>query len=338
MRLAVPATNEATPAPSGLLAGLASLKFTLPILVMLGISVMIAYDRQGEGEATLPLILPLCLLAINLAAAVVTNRAFRRQFALLVFHLALLAIVILIALGRMTYLRGAAEVTSGAEFDGLLLRDAGPWHGDRIGEVKFVNLGFSIRYSPGRTREDTVNRVRWRDGNGLPHTSEIGDQTPLVLHGYRFYTTHNKGFAPVFTWSPRYGDTQRGSVHLPAFPAHEQMQEQRWLLPGTGTQVWVMLKTDEVLLDPARAGEFQPPGEHSMVVRLGDLRGELRPGEAMPLPGGTLRYEGMSTWMGYAVFHDWTMPWLLAACTLAVLALAWHFHAKYFSRPWNDPA
>jgi cytochrome c biogenesis protein len=39
--------------------------------------------------------------------------------------------------------------------------------------------------------------------------------------------------------------------------------------------------------------------------------------------------------MGYSVFYDWTMPWLLAACTLAVLALGWHFWSKFSVRPWQ---
>jgi hypothetical protein len=29
------------------------------------------------------------------------------------------------------------------------------------------------------------------------------------------------------------------------------------------------------------------------------------------------------------------MPWLLAACTLAVLALGWHFWSKFSVRPWQ---
>lgn len=324
------------PVPNRWLGALGSLKLTLPALVLLALGVAVAYDRQGEGQATWPLVLPLSLLAANLAAAVAGNRAFRRQAALLVFHLALLAIIVLIALGRLTYLRGAAEVVSGGEFDGLILRDAGPWHNGDLAAVRFRSEGFAIRYAPGLQREGTVNRVTWRDAGGLPRHADIGDQVPLVIRGYRFYTTHNKGFAPVFLWQPERGEALRGGVHLPAYPLHDYAQEQRWRLPDSGQEIWVMLKFAEVLLDPARHGEFRLPERHQLVVRAGDQRAVLVPGGRLALPGGTLVYEGLRTWMGYAVFYDWTMPWLLAACALAVIALAWHFHGKYFAQAWRE--
>jgi cytochrome c biogenesis protein len=321
-----------------LFAALASLKLTLAALVLLAVGVALAYNRQGEGEATWPLVLPLSLLAGNLAAAVATNRAFRRQAPLLVFHLALLAIIVLITLGRLTYLRGTAEVVTGGEFDGLLTRDAGPWHSGRIDDLRFASEGFAIHYSPGLQRDATVNRVVWRDAAGLPHRLEIGDQVPLVIGGYRFYTTSNKGFAPVFVWLPDDGQPVRGAVHLPGYPLHRYEQAQQWQLPGTTSSLWIMLAFDEVLLDPAKAGEFRLPEAHRIVVRSDGERTELAPGGRLRLPGGTLIYQGLTSWMGYAVFYDWTMPWLLAACTLAVVALAWHFRDKYFARPWHGGA
>ncbi len=318
------------------LAVLGSVKVTLPALVLLALGVALAYERQGEGQATWPLVGPLSLLATNLLAAVAGNRAFRRQGALLVFHLALLAIIVLIAVGRLTYLRGAAEVVVGGEFEGLVMRDAGPWHNGRLADVRFANQGFAIHYAPGLQREETANQVAWRDADGLPRHATIGDQVPLVIHGYRFYTTHNKGFAPVFRWQPDHGRPLRGSVHLPAYPLHQYAQEQEWQLPDASRRVWIMLKFDEVLLDPAQHSEFHLPGRHQLVVRTGDMRAELTQGDSMAVPGGILVYEGLRTWMGYAVFYDWTMPWLLAACALAVIALAWHFREKYFARPWQE--
>jgi cytochrome c biogenesis protein len=317
------------------LAAMASLKLTLAVLVALAISVSLAYERQGEGEATWPLVLPLALLAINLGAAILHNKTFRRQTALLIFHLALLAIVVLVALGRLTYLRGAAEVVTGGEFEGFVQVDAGPWHFGDIEAVRFRSEGFTIRYAPGLKREDTVNRVAWRDEAGMPRQSDVGDQVPLILKGYRFYTTRNKGFAPVFLWQPTQGEPQRGGVHLPAYPARDYEQSQWWQLAGMRQPLWVMLKFDEVLLDPASATEFRLPERHHLVVRAGDQRAELQPGHRLTLPDGVLVYEGLHTWMGYAVFYDWTIPWLLAACLVAIGSLGWHFHGKYFSRAWR---
>jgi hypothetical protein len=39
--------------------------------------------------------------------------------------------------------------------------------------------------------------------------------------------------------------------------------------------------------------------------------------------------------MGYTVFSDWTMPWLIAACILAVASLGWHFGRRFAATPWD---
>lgn len=332
---AEPTSPSAVARSRGGLAALASLKFTLIVLIGLAIGVSFAYERQGEGTATWPLVLPLTLLAINLGAAIVHNQRFRRQGALLVFHLALLAIVVLVALGRLSYLRGAAEVVTGGEFEGFVQVDAGPWHRGDLKAVHFRSDGFTIRYAPGLKREDTVNRVSWRDESDMPRQSDIGDQVPLILHGYRFYTTRNKGFAPLFLWLPTHGQPQRGAVHLPAYPRLEAEQSQWWQHAAMSQPIWVMLKIDERLLDPASPTEFRVPSRHHLVVRVGEQRVELLPGQRVALPDGILVYEELRTWMGYAVFYDWTIPWLLAACLVAIGSLGWHFHGKYFSRPWR---
>lgn len=328
--------SNATAGASNWLEKVASLRLTLVALVLLAIGAGVAYNAQGEGRATLPLVVPLALLAVNLLAAVASNKIFRRQTALLVFHLALVAIIIFVALGRMTYLRGAAEVVTGTEFSGLIQQDAGPWHWDRLGDVHFTNAGFSIRYQPGLQRQQTINRVRWIDADGRPQIAEIGDIEPLVIRGYRFYTTHNKGFSLVFRWQPKQGGPATvGSVNLPSYPVHEYEQSREWQLPGVGAQLWTMLSFDEVLIDPSRDAEFRLPQRHEVVVRIGEKRWTLVPGGQIALDNGTLVYEELRSWMGYAVFYDWTISWLLAACAVAVLSLAWHFRNKYFARPWT---
>ena len=40
--------------------------------------------------------------------------------------------------------------------------------------------------------------------------------------------------------------------------------------------------------------------------------------------------------MGYVVYSDWTLPWLLAAATLAAAALGWHFWRRFAMRPWQE--
>jgi len=99
---------------------LASLKLTLVILVVLGIGVVVAY--LSETRTIWALVLPLTLCALNLMAAIATNGVFRRQMPLLVFHLCLLALIVLIAVGRMTYLKGQLELTDLVRRATLVLR------------------------------------------------------------------------------------------------------------------------------------------------------------------------------------------------------------------------
>lgn len=306
---------------------------TLLCLVMLLAAVVFIYDGDGEGVATLPLVLPLSLLSLNLLAAVLTNGAFRRQLPLLVFHLALLAVIVLVALGRLTYLRATTEVVTGGEHLAMERVQAGPWHSGARDELHFENLGFRIEYKPGLRRDSIVNRVRWRDEAGIPHTAEIGDQAPLILRGYRFYTSSNKGFAALFRWEPQQGEVQLGSVNFPSYPGNKDAQTSTWRLGAD--DIRVKLNIREQLIDPAAASSFRLPGEHDVTLDTPWRVATLVPGESVLIPAGRLVYVGLTTWMGYNVFYDWTMPWLLVACTLAVLALGWHFWRKFAARPWQ---
>lgn len=314
---------------------LASLKLTLVALVLFSGGVLYAY--WGTLPATLVLVPSLGLLALNLLAALASNPVFRQQTPLLVFHLSLLAIVLLVAAGRLTYLKGQLELAEGEEFSGALSAfQAGPWHPFHLDRLHFVNNGFNIGYAPGLARQKTRNRVSYTDAEGKVQQAEIGDTTPLVLQGYRFYTSPNKGFAPTFYWHPAGGgEPMLGAVHLPSYPINEYRQAQEWFLPGSGIKIWTQLTFDEIIIDPEKPSEFRLPKQHKLVVRIGDARHELQPGQSIELPGGKLAYAGLLTWMGYTVFYDWTIHWLLGASVAAVLALGWHFWRKFAARPWD---
>jgi cytochrome c biogenesis protein len=225
-------------------------------------------------------------------------------------------------------------------------------HRERLTQLQFRHHGFEIDYAPGRKRGATRNAVSWLDDQGRTQRAVIGDHVPLVLDGHRFYTSPNKGFAPVLTWQPdsnadgsvhgeaRSGATgstsERGAVHLPSYPMHELSQSRAWTLPD-GREVWVMLSFDEALIPPGQAGRFRLPEVHRLIVRIGNERQELAPGEAARLHGGTLTYEGLSTWMGYRVAYDPTLPWLLAAALLAAFALLWHYIDKFRGAARGEP-
>ncbi len=334
---ATPAGAEHGLTPGSVAHYAASLRLTLVILLLLALGTVAALTQTVPP--TWALSVPLALCALNLGAAMATNVAFRRQMPLLVFHLALLAIIVLVATGRMTYLKGHVELSEGGVFDGALTgSESGPWHVSRLDRVRFANLGFEIDYQPGIKRGSTRNRVVWVDPEGVERQGTIGDTVPLMLQGYRFYTSFNKGFAPRFLWQPVTGAAERGTIHFPSYPIHEYGQALEWTPPGSELKLWTQLQFDEVLLDPERTSQFRLPEHHKLVVRHGESRRELAQGERLSLPGGVLQYEGLTTWMGYTVFYDWTIPWLLAACGLAVASLGLHFWTKFRSRPWDQAA
>lgn len=314
------------PAALPLVQHLGSLRTTLALLGLLAGVVLLR-------PAWWPLAIVLGGLALNLGLAIVQHAALRRQLPLLVAHLALLAFLVLVAVGRLTALDGRFELTQGTPFDGSLLdREAGRLHSDQLQRLSFVHEGFEIDYAPGRKRGATRNPVAWRDEQGIERRAVIGDHHPLVLQGHRFYTSSNKGFAPLLRWQPEQGEVLRGAVHLPSFPAHELAQWREWPLPD-GRMVWVLLQIDEKLIDPGTAGRFALPRQHRLVVRTGDVRTELAPGEALVLPGGRLVYEELRTWMGYRVAYDPSLPWLLVSALLGALALGLHCWQKFRARP-----
>ncbi|MDH5330156.1 MAG: cytochrome c biogenesis protein ResB [Aquincola sp.] len=305
------------------LAHFGSLRTALALIVLLA-AVVLAHPSA-------PLLgLAFAALGINLLSALVVHPLLRRRLPLLVFHLALLALVLLVGAGRLMRLDGRFELLQGEAFGGRLLdQDAGALYVPRLERLAFRNEGFEIDYAAGRRRGATRNAVRWLDADGVARRAVIGDHRPLVIDGHRIYTTPNKGFAPVMRWQPAAGgEPVRGAVHLPSYPMHELRQATEWTLPD-GTRVWLMLRFDETLIAPDAPGRFSMPEQHHLVLRLGEARIELQPGQAWPLANGTLVYEGLRTWMGYRVSHDPALPWLLAAALLAALSLAWHYASSF---------
>ncbi|HEY6898967.1 MAG TPA: hypothetical protein VI279_17035 [Rhodocyclaceae bacterium] len=311
---------------------------TLIALVLLFAGVVALYfDERFHSDY---LAFPLGALALNLLAAIVSNGAFRKQLWLMVFHLALLTLVSLLAVSRLSYLRGTLELSDGGEFTGALVEQrAGLLHPlEKLQALRFANLGFHIDYVPGPLPHGIRNLIEVRDGSGIPRQMEITDQQPLLLAGYRFYPTTNKGFAPTFDWRPTGGQSITGTVNLPSYPVHEHGQAREWTPPGASFKLWTQLQFDEVIVPADRPSQFHLPQKHIIVLRLGEQRWELTPGQSVDLPGGRITYQGLRGWMGYEVFYDWTIPWLLAACLLAVGAMGMHFWSKFSARPWNGEA
>lgn len=318
-----------------IVALLGSLRLTLWLIGLLLLTVTAIYLLPVLTNSWLAV--PFALLATNLIAALTTNIKFCQQLPLLVFHLALLALLLLIAVGRLSYLKGWVEITVGEAFNGKLTSyEAGPLHYWQLDMLNFDLEKFSIEYDRGLQRGETRAHMQWQDKQGGIQRGVVGDHRPLVLSGYRFYTSHNKGFAPVFSWQPNGGSRTTGSIHLPAYPANEYQQALEWSPPESGITIWTQLQFDEVILDPQSQSRFRVPKEHVLVMRIGEQRYELKPGQGIELATGRLGYQGLQTWMGFNVLSDWTMKWLLATGLFAVLALGWHYWRKFSARPWLE--
>lgn len=318
-------------------AALASLRLTLAGFGLL--AALLVYGRLTETPVDTAVAAPFALLAVNLIAALVANPRLRGHLGLLVFHLALAAIAGLAAIGRLAGLSGHVEVTEGTAFDSrLVVANAGPLHRWRLDRVRFVQGGFDINYAPGMKREDTKSRVFIPGGTDGGETVVVGDDRPLVIGGYRFYTSFNKGFAPLLRYAGANGEAVLGTVHLPSYPLNYYQQGNEWTPPDGSRRVklWLHLPRPGYVED-AR-WRFRAPDDAVLVVMDGGARRELRPGETMRLGAGTLRYEELRGWMGYTISYDPTVPWILGACAAGAVGLAWHVAGKLRRNPIADRA
>ena len=318
-----------------ILKKLASLKITLVGMGLMVIASLLVYG-DPQSVSVWVLVAPMSLLAINLSAAIVTNKRINQQPGLLLFHVSLLTLLILAGIGRLTHLDAHFEIMTGTEFDSQSLQDvlAGPLHRGRLEQVKFIQGPYTVAYAAGLQRGLTHSYVRVFE-NGAWSDRVVGDDRPLILNDYRMYTTFNKGFSSLMTWIPDGGEPITGSVNMPSYPLFEYKQDNSWTPPGgQPIRFWLRLNTglkeDQAwILDGRRA-------EGVLVVNDGSNRHELKPGQQVALPGGQLRYDALTTWMGYRVFYDPTLVWLFVVSVIGVLGLSHYFWTKINLQPWAE--
>lgn len=320
---------------------LASLRLTTAGFGLLAVVALAAQaDTRVPGWAV---VLPQALLALNLSASLATQPRIRRG-GLGVFHGALLGCLLLLAWGRLTHYEGRVEVTQGSSFEAEAAEplSVGPWHGQRLRQVRFEQGPVEVRYAPGLKRARTLSQVVLTEPAGprtegdAAHAETVGDDHPLRAAGFRFYTTHNKGFAPLLSWTPPGQPTSTGAVHLPSYPLFDGQQQQRWTPPG-GPEVRLWLRLPQPV-DERSAWQLQP-GQVSavLVAEVGGQRFELRPGDTATGAFGALRYERLLGWMGYRIHYDPTLAalWWLACLGMAGLAL--HIWPMPWPMPWLRP-
>ncbi len=312
----------------------ASVRLTLVGFLLLAAGIAGAYLAQLLPPWTVAL--PAALLAVNLAAALMVRHRLRCTPGLLVFHVALLLFLALVAASRMTYLDGRVELAEGSLFDGFLDdQRSGPLNGHGYRKVLFIQGRFEIPFLGDGRRGAIAADVLELTDDGEVRTHTVTEHIPLVRDGYRFTPTANKGFAAVFGWSMDGGQQSVGAVHFPGYPANSLRQSASWTPPGADRPLWALLDFDQGWLLDHRPGWFDVPPQHRLVLREGDGRYSLTPGDSLRIAGGTLHYMGLRTWIGYRVFHDPAAPWLLAAAVVGCGGLAWHLARR---EPERGPA
>lgn len=289
--------------------------------------------------ATALMALPFTLLGLNLVAAVIAHPRFRADLPLLVFHLALLALVLLFTVGRLTYFDGRTLLTRGEAFDGSFESEQhGPLHGDAYRRISFVSESV-VEGDPSGTYRDTRNRVRWRDpASGAILHADINNDRPLLLAGYRIYPMRFRGFSPRLAWQDANGRIEYGTVQLPPLSARQEEfpRGTAWRM-SSGEELWAQILTSVPTADLYRRINLGTDRiEHRLVIRQNDVRHELLPGQSVALNGGRLTYMSLDSWLAYRIVRDPTEPWLAAAVVVAIASLTWFYARRVFRRPLDE--
>ncbi len=309
----------------------ASLKLTLLGLLLLGVAAWLVQARtQG---AVYWLVAALLLLAWNLICAIVVDRRFRARGALLGFHICLLVLVLLLAVGSLMRLEGTVELAEGQSFAPELVEvfTQGPWHAWALASEAFEQGPITVNYGPGVMRQRTRSQA-WIQGDaGERALVEVEEGAPLVVQGYRFYTTSNKGYSIALRWEGDDGTMALGAVNLPSYPLMASEQRNSWRTPG-GEELELGVELQGV--EESKSWVLRSEGVDAQLrVAHGEEVRQLKRGEVLALRGGRLYFEGLRMWMGYLVYYDPTLPYLFAASVGAVLLMALHFRAALWMQP-----
>jgi cytochrome c biogenesis protein len=302
---------------------LASLRLTLGGLLLLAAGLVVDQNQWLPGVwAITP---PLALLAVNLAVALMVDSRFRRKPALFAFHLCLLLIAVLAGYGQIVRYDARLPLTEGQAFAAALLQPvrSGLLLPDPLADGVLKQGAIEVDYTPGIRRGATRSQVWLADRGWL----EIGDDVPLLIDGYRLYTTSNKGFAALLTWLPDQGDQQLGAVQFPSYPAKELGQVSRWHTPA-GQQIGLALALPPSPYNETWTLSAGLADGAAIELNVAGQRQVLHPGDVITVRGGRLRYERLSMWMGYELTYDPTLPWLFSIAVLAVIFMAIHFAAR----------
>lgn len=311
-----------------LLRKLASLKLTLVGMAALAI-VALAVASEGAVDAGFATI-PIFVLVFNLFAALLTNRRFRTQTGLLVFHVGLLLVFLLAGLTVLTRFEGHVEVVQGGEFaaQSVEVTERGWLHRGQLDRVRFSQDEIRVDYLPGLLRQATRSAIVLRDDNGGAVGAVLGDHETMTVSGYRVAATFNKGYAVIVGWRDADGRTEYGAIHFPSYPENDWNQRIDWTTPAGETLVMEL----ELAEAPLQTDEAWTLGRTDLPFALRITRSDervLAAGESMVLGGGQISVQDLRLWMGYRIDYLPLLPWMLVAAFLAITGLGIHYRTHY---------
>jgi cytochrome c biogenesis protein len=311
------------------LKSLASLRLTMVGLI--GLTANSFAISQWPDSAMPWLVLPLSLLALNLFAALLVRHAFRHQAALLLFHVGLLAVLVLVTAGVLLRFDGSVELIEGESFEAgaVTNRGAGWLHPDRLDRIEFAQGPLEVRYLSGFQRDTTHSRVFMDSKGGFEIHRDLGDREGFTSHGYRFMTTFNKGFSVLVLWRDADGREVLGSVNFPSYPKFDWKQVNEWTTPAGETLTLELRLAERVPEDGPWT--LRSRGVDFEVGIAGGTQTDktIGPGQSLTLAGGEITIVDLRLWMGYRIDYNPLLPWLLAAAFLSLGALAVHMAQKF---------
>ena len=225
---------------------------------------------------------------------VAAERGYLRETGNLLFHLALLGLLISVALGQLLHYRGQAIVTEGRGFANAVVDydtfDKGAW----FQPSSLVPFSMTLDDFHSEFASDTVAFAQARDftadvtvtePDGSSHPEEIKVNHPLTVDGAKIYLQGN-GFAPELTVTDSEGQvafagrvpflpedqmyTSRGVVKVPdVSPGQEQVGMIGYFLPSAVVEE-----------DGSARSVFPQPDNPLMVLEV--YRGDLGLDEGVP--------------------------------------------------------
>ncbi len=289
------------------------------------------------------------------------EKGYLRETGNLVFHVALLLALVLIAVGRLYSYQGTVIVQEGQGFcNSTTSYDS--WRPGRFASDGRVTPApfcidrldrFTASYLPSTDEPSKFEAdVTYSRGvSGAPEHARIEVNHPLRLEGDRVYLLSH-GFAPRITVRMPDGSTRTDTASfVPTDPATllSEGAFKEAARPGAGQDIGiegffaptpvdqgngVIASASPVVRDPVLGvfvyrGTINPNGSAQSVYSLDDKSkltrigaANLVAGQTTTLPGGvTVRFDGWVNWASLQVSHDPTQGWLVAVAAAMVLGL-----------------